>query len=49
MSQTSKVENPSQKPYQTPQLTEHGTVEEITGFDESTGSSGLIKFTTEVK
>jgi len=31
------------KPYSTPQLTEHGTIEDITGFqDDSCGSSGCL-------
>jgi hypothetical protein len=41
MSHPSNVENEPKKPYQTPQLTEHGTVEEITGFDEGIGASGV--------
>jgi hypothetical protein len=41
MSHPSNFENEPKKPYQTPQLTEHGTVEEITGFDEGIGASGV--------
>ncbi|MBZ5608968.1 MAG: lasso RiPP family leader peptide-containing protein [Acidobacteriia bacterium] len=42
MSHPSKVETQPQKPYQTPQLIEHGTVEEITGVDNALCVSGCI-------
>lgn len=38
MDDTSSVETQPKKPYTPPELIEHGTVEEITGFDGIMGS-----------
>ncbi|MBZ5608969.1 MAG: lasso RiPP family leader peptide-containing protein [Acidobacteriia bacterium] len=42
MNRLSASETQPKKPYNTPELTEHGTVEEITGFDTGLGPSGGI-------